>query len=402
MKKPTKRIALFFDGTANTPKDRTNVWRSYEACAEVDAKGVPQMKKYIRGVGTDTGAIVRGSIYGEGVIKKICEGYEWLVANYEKGTEVYVFGFSRGAFIARSLVQMVASCGLTCPEMLAEVGVKKVWARYEAISREQAHPIWRLRFFKETLPPGWKPSAADLDYLDPKRTRLIKIRMAGLWDTVGAIGADALKNAGALTQKSAMHNVRPTRAQQYGYHAVAIDEHRPMFDVTLWRAFVEDGQEEKKRAVYSKYYEQRWFVGAHSDVGGGYDDDRLPDFSLRWMTKKASALGLAFSAIPSPEPNAHLAPIHDSFRKFGFGVLTLWQKILPGDQRRYREIGRAPREVKTQAGAPGKLLAINETIDPSVLLRWKANPTYRPPNLVSYFERHPDADPSSSAAVRSR
>ena len=393
MKKPTKRLALFFDGTNNTPKDRTNVWRTHEACAEHDRHGVPQLKKYIKGVGTDTGSIVRGSIYGEGVIGRICEGYEWLAANYETGTEIYVFGFSRGAFIARSLVQVIASCGLMRPETLKDIGVRKVFARYEAISKEKAHPIWRLRYFKGDLPPGWKPTATDIVYLDPKKVRVVKVRMAGLWDTVGAIGTDALKNAGAISQKSAMHNVRPTKAQQYGYHAAAIDEHRPMFDVTLWRAFVEEGKEEEKRAIYAKYYEQRWFVGAHSDVGGGYNDDRLPDLSLTWMQSKASSLGLAFNAMFAPPADAHLAPVHDSYRKFAYGVLNLWAKILPGDQRRYREIGRKPREVKTRSGVKGSLLSINETIDPSVLARWQADPKYRPPSLVSYFAKHPGIIP---------
>jgi hypothetical protein len=273
------------------------------------------------------------------------------------------------------------------------LSVRKLFERYEAISRGKAHPIWRLRYYKKDLPAGWTPKGADNLLLDAKKVRVVKVRMAGLWDTVGAMGKDALKNRGALTQKSAAHNVRPTRAQQYGYHAVAIDEHRPMFDVTLWRTFVVEGKEEETLKRYLKYYEQRWFIGAHSDVGGGYKDDRLPDYSLGWMQAKASALGLEFKTIVTPKANGWNAPIHDSFRKFAFGILNIWAKILPGDQRNYRETGRTPKPVKAVDGTNGKLMSINETIDPSVLTRWKSDAAYRPPSLSRYFASNPDLLP---------
>ena len=109
---PSLRLILLFDGTDNTPKDRTNVWRTYGLLAEKDVNGVPQKKEYITGVGTDVGELVRGSIFGQGVARKIREGYEWLVENYRGDAEIYVFGFSRGAFAARSLVQMIAIAGL--------------------------------------------------------------------------------------------------------------------------------------------------------------------------------------------------------------------------------------------------------------------------------------------------
>src|SRR5262245_51473718 len=145
---PTKRLIVLFDGTDNTPKDRTNVWRTHELLAKTDADGVPQLKQYLQGVGTDIGELVRGSIFGTGIARKIREGYQWLVENYHDGAEIYVFGFSRGAFTARSLVQMIATCGLTRPETVKEWSVERVFDRYESISRqdiETVRPIWRLR-----------------------------------------------------------------------------------------------------------------------------------------------------------------------------------------------------------------------------------------------------------------
>lgn len=402
MPAPSKRLIVLFDGTDNTPKDRTNVWRTHELLADTDAAGVPQDKQYIQGVGTEFGELVRGSIFGTGVARKIREGYEWLVEHYQDGAEIYVFGFSRGAFAARSLVQMVSTCGLTRPETLAEWSVEQAFDRYESITcqdTEVIHPIWRLRYWQrhgEEKPSGWAPTTDDARLMDNKKVRVVKVRMAGLWDTVGALGTDAIRNKGASTQKSAAHNVRPTKAQEYGYHALAIDEHRPMFDVTLWRTFVEAGKEAEAMATYAKYYEQRWFIGAHSDVGGGYGDDDLPDLSLHWMMQKASGLGLQFTHAVEPRPGAWHDQVHDSFKAFAGHVLTIWDKLIPGDQRHYREIVRKPKTLKTGGGAEGLLWSINETIDESVVRRWAEDPTYRPPALVEYFRRNPQALPANT------
>jgi uncharacterized protein (DUF2235 family) len=292
---------------------------------------------------------------------------------------------------------VISTCGLVRSSALTEISSGRIFARYEAVSLEQEQPIWKIRYWArhpEEKPAGWTPSAEDNLLLDDQKVRVVKVRLAGLWDTVGAIGTDAMANQGALTQKSATHNVRPTKAQEYGYHAMAIDEHRPMFDVTLWRTFVEQGKEAETMARYAQYYEQRWFIGAHSDVGGGYHDDRLPDISLAWMQGKASALGLAFTQVVTPAPQSWLANIHDSFVAFGWGILNIWAKLMPGDQRTYRQIGRAPKVVTTATGQAGDLWSIHETIDPSVLERWKNDPSYRPPSLVDYYKRNAGEKPA--------
>ena len=403
---PSIRLFLFYDGTDNTPKDRTNVWRTHELLAEKDAAGVIQKKLYIKGVGTEFGELLRGSIFGTGVSRKIRDGYEWLAENYQDDAEIFVFGFSRGAFTARSLVQMIANCGLARTSTFKEWSVEDIFERYAAISQqdtEQIIPIWRLRHWHEKpaeAPPGWQPDEKERILLDENRVRKVKIRMAGLWDTVGAIGTDALHNDNADRAKSAAHNVRPTRAQEYGYHALAIDEHRPMFTATLWRSFAEAGQEESTLARYTPYYEQRWFVGAHADVGGGYGDDDLPDLSLTWMMEKAAALGVAFTHKVGTRPGSWLAPVHDSFKAFAGSILNIWDEVTPGDQRDYREIGKHPRPIITGTGKSGSLCPINETIDESVLRRWAEDPTYRPPSLVDYFINNPSKLPPGTSIAQ--
>lgn len=403
MSQPTKRLVVLYDGTDNTPKDNTNVWKTHQLLAASDAAGVPQEKVYIEGVGTEIGSIVAGSIFGSGVAAKIRQGYKWLVMNYEEGAEIYVFGFSRGAFTARSLVQMIANCGITCRGSYGEWKSEQAFDRYESISRqdkEVLHPIWRLRYWRDNpdkAPAGWVPTADDRRLMDESQVQYVKVRMAGLWDTVGAMGPDALKNHGASTQKSAAHNVRPTSRLEFSYHAMAIDEHRPMFQNTLWRTFVEAGHELSKAEEFSKTYEQRWFVGAHSDVGGGYKDDPLPDISMNWMQAKAASLGLAFTSMVVPSEDAWSHKPTDSYSRFAGGVLSIWDTVVPGDQRFYREIGRAPRPVRTGEGKEGFLISLNETIDETVYRKWSEDPTYRPPSLVDYFRRHPAKEPSGNS-----
>jgi uncharacterized protein (DUF2235 family) len=400
---PTRRLALFFDGTDNKPKDRTNVWRTHELLADADAVGIEQRRHYIEGVGTDFGEIVTGSAFGTGAGRKIRDGYEWVIENYVEGAEIYVFGFSRGAFTARSLVQMIATCGLTRPEALEGWTIDQAFERYGILNlqrNEDVHPIWRLRHWQQVpadAPPGWRPNEDEATLLDDAKVRVVKIRMAGLWDTVGAIGANAVTNSDAPFGKTGAYNVRITKSEEYGYHALAIDEHRAMFQATLWRTFAEAGKEKETLDRYAPYYEQRWFVGAHSDVGGGYGDDRLPDISLNWMIGKAAALGLAFTQRVEPEAGGWRADEHDSFKAFAGGVLNIWNERSPGDQRFYREIGRQPRPVVTASGVSGALVSINETIDPSVFRRWTDDPRYRPPSLLDYFKRNPAQLPAGTS-----
>lgn len=392
---PAKRLAVFFDGTDNTSSDNTNVWRAHEMLAAKDAAGHPQLKHYIEGVGTNIGQLAAGSIFGAGIIDRICEGYRWLADHYVEGDAIYVFGFSRGAFAARSLVQLIANCGLPTRNGLATWSPRRAFDRYEKLSQqdtEEIRPLWRLTYWgrhPDKAPAGWMPDRDEQTLMNPGFVQAPQIQMAGLWDTVGAIGKDALENAGARTQKSAAHNVRPTLAQASGYHALAIDEHRPMFDATLWRRFVPAVPLTPK--MNYQRYEQRWFVGAHSDVGGGYPDGQLQELSFEWMIGKAIAEGLNFPGVHTASPGAGASDIHDSYSKFAFRILALWDKIRRGDQRHYRVIAKDPRPLTTVTGTPGHLVTINETLDPSVIDRWRHDSTYRPPSLVEYFARHPPA-----------
>ena len=114
--KPGKRLALFFDGTWNKPENNTNVWRLSLMLADKGPDGVPQVKFYDEGVGTHWFDRISGGAFGAGLSANVRRGYRWLMEHYNPGDEIYVFGFSRGAFTARSLSGVISRCGLLKPE----------------------------------------------------------------------------------------------------------------------------------------------------------------------------------------------------------------------------------------------------------------------------------------------
>ncbi|MEO6164560.1 MAG: DUF2235 domain-containing protein, partial [Candidatus Binatia bacterium] len=116
-----KRIVICFDGTWNRPAEEslpvdqqvaTNVWRFYQSIRQQSADGLKQVKWYDEGVGTKWYDRVIGGGIGAGLELNIVQGYEFLAKEYQDGDEIYVVGFSRGAYTARSLVGMVRNCGL--------------------------------------------------------------------------------------------------------------------------------------------------------------------------------------------------------------------------------------------------------------------------------------------------
>jgi hypothetical protein len=198
-----------------------------------------------------------------------------------------------------------------------------------------------------------------------------------VWDTVGSVGWKA-GNIPGISRSTFDYLQTGLRIHILnGYHAVAIDEHRNDFAPTLWDVH----HPKDPNAVIAQPrplsgVEQRWFVGAHANVGGGYQTDLLAQAPLRWMMKKAESLGLSFRSEVDLDGNALTAPIADSYKSFGSGVYAIFYPPL------YRTIGREP-DVRED----GSHINVNETIDASVFERWRADPTYRPANLVEWAQR---------------
>ena len=131
-----------------------------------------------------------------------------------------------------------------------------------------------------------------------------------------------LKGVSRRTLK--FHNTRLSRVIEHSYHAMAIDERRKPYWVMLWTEFFPEGsQESAPIAPDQRFVEQRWFSGAHANVGGGYRVDPLPDRPVAWLQEKASARGLRFrcpAAVTDEDLNC--LPT-DSYSQFLGGVWKL-------------------------------------------------------------------------------
>lgn len=345
-----RRLVALFDGTWSKAATRTNVERLWKLVADHDANGIEQVCKYVVGVGVARGIEHwLGGAFGLGLSGNVKEGYAWLSTNWRHGDEIWLFGFSRGAYTARSLGGLIRKCGLLRPDASGAVTDASVDAAYK-LYRNDLHPN------------------------DPKMvafrtaySREVSIRFIGVWDTVGSLGIPGVASWFPFARsRYAFHDTELSKIVQYAYQALALDEHRPDFKPTKWtrppKSLV-PGESPSAWKPGQIEVEQCWFVGAHGDVGGGeksdgagHSPDRLPEITLAWMQAKARGAGLAFNEDYTPAPGAELDVPNDSFGKFMHGLYKVFKKPYQ------RVIGGG----------------VNETIDPSVWQKWYAQAAYRP------------------------
>ncbi|MFQ5631248.1 MAG: DUF2235 domain-containing protein [bacterium] len=339
-----KRLIVCLDGTWNTPDDGdnpTNVVKLMRALLPCDDKDVPQIAFYDKGVGTG-GPIDRmwGGAFGRGLNDNILDGYRFLAHNYEANDEIYLFGFSRGAFTARSLAGFIHWMGLLEKDVLDDL--TDAWNTYRN-------------------PQKYKERYDEL--LQHSRTN-IPIKCIGVWDTVGALGVP-IKFANILTRHNyKFHNTNYGNHIEYAFHALAIDEKRGPFKPTLWECNID-------KNIPTERLQQVWFAGCHSNIGGSYPDARLSDIALDWMLSCVEkATGLAFD---NEYRKGKIKPDHTGTLYNSLGGY-LYSRLFP----LYRVIGNMPivcswlsRQLRRfYRPGPGNKY-INEMIHRSVVERWK-------------------------------
>ena len=360
-----KRLAIFLDGTWNSVDSNTNVWRMRALTADKSKDGKRQLVYYEVGVNG-----FMGGVFGQGLDDNIRLAYEWLIENYKDDDEIFIFGFSRGAFTARSLAGLVAIDGIL--KAGAPIGVTELFERYKKGNEES---IWTLKD-KETSGDTSNLTVEEKWLL--KYSQPAKVKVVGVWDTVGSVGLVAGDISGISRSQFDYLQTGLRIHILNGYHALAIDEHRNDFAPTLWDIhYPKDKNARQPPSRTLSNVEQRWFVGAHANVGGGYETDLLAQAPLRWMMKKAESQGLSFRSEVDLDGDALKAPIADSYKSFMHGLYP-WISWLP----LYRVIGQEP-----DVQQDGTHINVNETIDTSVFERWRADPTYRPKNLVDWAQR---------------
>lgn len=282
------------DGTWNTPDQKkgglpipSNVVKLFNACVEDDA----QLKYYHPGVGTEGSAVKRmiGGGLGVGLDKNILSAYHWLCTHYQAGDRLFLFGFSRGAFTARSLGGFILIAGLLD---LRGLGPREAWER---ISTAYADG-YRKKLSISDLHADW-PTLVDENGQPPD------IHCIGVWDTVGARGVP--DNMVLLDQliddprKYSFHDTHLSPRVRHAFHAVALDEVRSSFAPTLWTL--------SQPRPEGTSFKQLWFPGNHGDVGGGHVECGLSDGALVWMCGLAEAQGLRLN-------QRFMAQLHPDFQ----------------------------------------------------------------------------------------
>jgi len=304
---------------------------------------------------------------GLGVSSRIVKGYHYLCENYEKGDEIYIVGFSRGAFTACSLAGMICRMGLV-------KGVKKseAWVLY-SLYLDHKHELAELAKLREQLFAG-RHLEAPVDFL-------------GVWDVVGSLGlaggvGNLLENIWGVDPTNTLEKLHDTELHpgiRKAYHALALHEYRVDFKPTLWQTTPAAGQE----------VQQAWFAGAHSNVGGGYQH-KLSAIPLKWLMTKAQEGGLKFKegTIPVIGPDNYLEDAFDSYTEFmqTFDVTGLVQKAVAAGKEKLLPAGAKDFVKKAEDWVAGAAAFVEDSpIGKLVRGLLPHPPKPQPPDLKSLF-----------------
>ncbi|MBP0048099.1 DUF2235 domain-containing protein [Marinobacterium sp. AK62] len=283
-----KKIIICADGTWQSPVSdtATHILRIARSIAPEDGSGDKQIVFYDWGVGADGDAVTSG-ITGKGIDKNILDCYRFLVHNYDVGDQLYLFGFSRGAYTVRSLAGLIGNCGIIRSE--------------HAVHIADAYALYRRRG-KTSAPNSSRAAAFRRQYAMEEQTT---VHFIGVLDTVGALGIPAPFLGTLGSERYLFHDTEPGNVIRHARHAVSIDENRQDFEPTLWAdsAGID--------------LQQVWFAGVHSDIGGAYADRSLGDYAGQWLAREAENCGLAlmphFLDDLSPD---HTGRLHNEYRGF--------------------------------------------------------------------------------------
>ncbi len=352
-----RRFVICYDGTWNTPDKGarvTNVVKMVRAVRRRGADGASQLVFYDKGVGTAGGLDkYTGGVLGAGLTDNVIDGYRFLGDNFEPEDEIFIFGFSRGAYTARSLAGLLGLAGILAP---GDLGGRL----------EQVLAIQRRKDLDR------KQKLAEIDRLPLSERRKAPIRCVGVWDTVGSLGVPFDAARPFLNRSYAFHDVELGAGVDFAFHAVAIDEKRASFSPTLWVSA--DG----KPARDGQVVEQVWFPGAHSNVGGSYPDEGLSNIAFDWMARRVTentALTLDWAGLAPATPEHAAARGVDSR-----GAMYAGSKVYPYQRVINREIPETGgfggwfrktfRSFDRRNIPPDGLETVNEKLHVSALLRW--------------------------------
>jgi uncharacterized protein (DUF2235 family) len=309
-----KRIVFFCDGTWNRADAErpTSILRLAQAVTPSAADGIKQVVFYQQGVGTGRGTswLARrmdkflGGALGWGLEDNIVEAYRNLVFCYEPGDQIFIFGFSRGAYTARSLAGLIRKAGILPRDQVNQVG--QAMDLYRRRGRAMAPDREEVMAARLALSPDVATSQADIEWRlsqmrmarDGTPPILVQIRYLGVLDTVGALGLPSVLGifAKLVNDRYAFHDTDLSHLVLSARHAVAIDERRVLYPPALWGNL--DGPDGLNGDLTGpeRPYQQMWFPGVHGVVGGSGPVPGLSAFPAGWIAEgaRAETAGLDF------------------------------------------------------------------------------------------------------------
>ncbi len=318
-----KRLVFCFDGTWNrlAADCPTNVVRIAQMIEPTARDGTPQLVYYDEGIGTENKLtkLMRGAL-GHGMMQIIAEAYRFLIFNYAPGDEIFAFGFSRGAYTARSFAGFIRHAGILDAVSASQIekaieiyrkapakmrgmesldGLKFREAHCTGICVSEDDRAYRIATFASGDGKGSHPAG-----YDPASLPILDIRFVGVWDTVRALGIpEFIPGSAWFNRRYAFHDAVLTSKVKSARHAVAIDEPRVTFRPTLLgrdkvrelNGFEQTKRSNERRPPLDDWelpYQERWFPGVHGAVGGGGSRRGLSDEALAWVLWGARAAGL--------------------------------------------------------------------------------------------------------------
>lgn len=288
-----KNIVILSDGTGQEGGvgHNTNIYKIFNM---LEDRTGDQIAFYDPGLGTDRRKIA-GLISGAGISKNIIDCYNFIFENYDAGDNIYLFGFSRGAATVRSLSSFIHLFGVlpkSRPELI-----------------DKAYKIYKIS--DKTL----REKKAD-EFIERHHTMWTTIKFIGCFDTVAALGLPS-KFLNAIIEvipwyKNDFHDFKLSGSIENAYHALSIDDERKTFHPVLWDSEVLNTEKLNQNLL------QVWFLGMHTDVGGGYEETDLSDITLVWMLDKAIQHGLRIYKWHKIEINEKPDGFMNNSRKGGY------------------------------------------------------------------------------------
>lgn len=377
-----KRLIFCFDGTWNSlgADNPTNVVLTAASILRETANKTIQIIHYDEGVGTGRLEKFLGGVCGAGLYQNIREAYRFLVFNHDPGDEIFVFGFSRGAFTARTFVGLVRHVGRL--DRLHAGRIDDAMQLYIDRVNGLTGTGDRMRAFRASYSSKVCIGKGD-DLYRCSNVRnytsgdapLLDIKFLGLWDTVKAIGwPDITPGSSWLNRRERFHDASLDDFVLSARHAVAIDEHRALFPAMLLNDLeILNARQEKDWRDPEAPYQERWFPGTHGSVGGGGDIRGLSDGALAWVLAGAKNAGLKLDTnrgtrIHGLAPNSSVPLINEENPKWSATSL-----------------------LKTNRSGPDHIWQLSN----SAVRRWHSmEPAYRPKTLSKVADALNQLDPA--------